>query len=93
MEAEKITRIEPVDWDWVAERADAIYTTIKQEMEREHFGKALAIEAKSSDYFLGERGLDAVREGRKKHPDGLFFVYRIGYKAYASYKAGGPSRA
>lgn len=85
-----VIRLEPVDWDWVAERAAAVYATIREEMEREHFGKALAVEAKSGDYFLGQRGLDAVKEGRGKHPDGLFFIYRIGHKAYASY--GGSTR-
>jgi hypothetical protein len=78
--------MEPVDWDWVAERAKEVYATIKEEMERQHWGKALAIEAKSGDYFLGDRGLEAVKEGRKKHPDGLFFIYRIGHKAYVSYR-------
>jgi len=78
--------MEPVDWDWVAERAKEVSATIKEEMERQHWGKALAIEAKSGDYFLGERGLEAVKEGRKKHPDGLFFISRVGHKAYVSYR-------
>ncbi len=78
----KRLRIEPVDWDWVTERAHEIYDPIKRELEQEHLDKACAVEAKSGEYFIGEDALDAVKKGRQKHFDGLFHVFRVGRKAY-----------
>lgn len=81
---DKPIRIEPIDWEWVRERAHEIYDPIKDELAKKHFDKVCAVEAKSDEYFIGERAVDAVRQGRKKHPDGVFHVFRIGRKAFAT---------
>jgi hypothetical protein len=70
----------------VARKGKAIYEKIRDKMEAEHKGEALAIEVESGDYFLGKSAIDSTDKGRQKHPDGLFYVVRIGKRAYISLK-------
>lgn len=85
---EPIVHVESVDWNWVAQRAAEIYAPIKDKIEKEYRGKVCVIEVKSGDFFIGETGIEAVKKGREKHPDGIFFGYRIGYRFYGSYCGG-----
>lgn len=70
----------------VARKGKEIYEKIREKMEAEHKGEVVAIEVESSDYFLGKSALDAVKRGREKHPDGLYYAIRIGKRAYISFK-------
>jgi hypothetical protein len=79
---DKPIRIEPIDWHWVEERAHEIYDPIKKELAKKYLDKACAVEAKSGEYFIGEDAMEAIKKGRKKHPDGWYFVFRVGRRAY-----------
>ncbi len=79
---DKPIRIEPTDWEEVEKRAREIYASIKKELEKEHRGKTCVVDGKSGDYFLGENLLDTLKKGRRKHPLGAFFIFRVGRKVY-----------
>jgi len=85
-ENEKKRYWKPIHKKEVTDKGEAIYAKIKERMESEHKGEAIAIEVHSGDYFLGKRGIEAVDKGREKHPDGIFYLIRIGKRAYVSFK-------
>ena len=62
-------------------RAHTVYEKIRQEVEATHQGKFLAIEPDSGEYFLGDNELGAIKHGKAKHPDKLFYLFRVGYRA------------
>jgi hypothetical protein len=53
----------------------------------EHEGEFVAIDPETERYFLGPTGLAAMRAGRMKLPDKLFYLLRVGY--VAAYRVGG----
>lgn len=68
-----------VDKDEIVEKGQRIYEMIKDKLEPEHKGEIVAIETESGDYFLAGRVIEAIEKARKKYPDKLFHVVRIGY--------------
>lgn len=82
----EIIKWRPFNKHEVARKGKAIYEKIREKMEAEHKGEVVAIEVESGDYFLGKSALDAVKRGREKHPDGLYYAIRIGKRAYISFK-------
>lgn len=54
----------------------------------ERKGEAIVIEVESGDYFLGKHGIEATRKARAKYPDKIFFLGKIGYPTYVSFKRG-----
>ncbi len=82
----EVIRWRPFNKHEVIRKGEAIYEKIREKMEAEHKGEALAIEVESGDYFLGKSALDAVKRGREKHPDGLYYAVRIGKRAYISFR-------
>jgi hypothetical protein len=83
-----ITYWESVDEDEIERKAKARYAELKDVLEPEHRGEAVLIEVDSGNYYLGRRLLDAWHMAKEEHPNGIFFGFRIGYKAYASYRGG-----
>ena len=66
----------------LTERSEALYREKLQAiLEPTHRGEFLAIEPESEDYFLGKDFDHAMNHLRKRHPDRLVFVMRIGYPA------------
>ena len=82
----EVIKWKPFNKHEVARKGKEIYEKIRAKMESEHRGEALAIEVESGDYFLGKSAIDSTDKGRQKHPDGLFYVVRIGKRAYISLK-------
>ncbi len=83
--------IETIDYNGlnireISRRGREIFKTISKDLEEEHFGKAIAIEAGSGDYFIAETGIEATKKAREKHPDKIFYLARIGYRTYVSFK-------
>lgn len=58
---------------------EAIYQTLKAQLEAEHRGEIVAIEPESGDYFLGKDVVEATEAGRAIHPGKLFYYVRIGF--------------
>ncbi|XZE22264.1 hypothetical protein SH449x_002183 [Pirellulaceae bacterium SH449] len=66
----------------LADRAKAIFqSTLREKLESEHWGKFVAIEPDSKDYFVADSFGDAVRASRDCHPDRIAYVIRVGYQA------------
>ena len=64
----------------LGEKGQKIYDEILRPLlEPEHRGEIVAIEVESGDYFLGESVLEAVKKGREKYPNTVFYAVRIGY--------------
>jgi hypothetical protein len=51
-------------------------------MEANYMGKIVAIDPETEDYFIGDSGIEATDKGRKKYPDKIFFLVRVGSRAY-----------
>ena len=85
---ERIAASEPVrsrdlsDEEIVA-RGQAIYESrLKRRLEPEEAGKFIAVAVEDGDYEVADTSLEADQLLRKRHPDAVFYVNRIGY-AYA----------
>ncbi len=64
----------------IAEKGNEIYESIKAKYEQDK-GKFLAIDIESGDPFLDESNSGAVEAAKKKYPDHVFYVVKIGYSA------------
>ena len=52
---------------------------LKDELEREHTGRYVALEPESGRYFLADTGTDALSEAHRALPQSLFYLARVGY--------------
>jgi len=66
--------------DELAEKGEDIYERISGEVEEKYRGMFIAIEADSGDYSIAQSPLEAIDKARKKHPESVFYVKRIGYR-------------
>jgi hypothetical protein len=73
------SRVKVVDKDFIVRKSEEIYQNIKTEMEANHKGKFLAIDPESGDYYFAKTSLEAILNGRKEHPNTVFYVIRIGF--------------
>lgn len=61
-------------------KADSIYEKFREELEKEHFGKIVAIDIDSETVVgIGNTVLEAYNEGRKKSSRTKFSYKRVGY--------------
>lgn len=66
----------------VAREARRIYESqLRDQLERQHSGKYVAIEPSSGQYFLGETFDEAVNRALDAFPARLTFTLRIGHSA------------
>ncbi|MGQ9631393.1 MAG: hypothetical protein ACUVXI_13940 [bacterium] len=71
-----------VDTKAIAEKGQKIYEErLKGKLEPEHKGEIVTIEVGTGNYFLGDSVIEAVNRAKEKHPDKIFFIARVGYKA------------
>ena len=70
-----------VDKGEMVDKGDEIYKKIKDKLEPEHKGEFIAIEVDTGDYFVGKDPIEADEKAREKHPDAVFYLARIGYRA------------
>ena len=69
-----------VDIHRIASEGRKIYDTVKEKYAAEK-GKFLAIDIESKDVFLGDSNSEVVETAKRKYPDHVFYVVRIGYSA------------
>jgi hypothetical protein len=62
-----------------ARKGEAVYERLKEQIEREHYGKFIAIEPESGDYEIADRAIDATLRLKARHPDKLLYGRRIGF--------------
>ena len=74
-----------IDMHTIIKKGREVYTQIGADLEQDHRGEAIAIEVNTGDYFLGKTGLEATEKARKKYPDKVFFVARVGRGPYFSF--------
>jgi len=61
---------------------------IRRKVEKKHRGKFLVVEVESQDYEMDEDPVVADERLRQRHPDSLFYMLRVGYRA--AFKLGTP---
>lgn len=74
----------------ISRKGRDLFQKLDAELREKYAGKFIAIEVDSGDYFIGERGIDASRQGQEKYPDTLFYVGRIGHRAAIKYRGHAP---
>lgn len=60
-------------------KGKAIYEQLKEQLEKEHWSKYVAIEPESGDYEVAKRAIDATMQLKERHPDKLLYRRRIGF--------------
>lgn len=66
----------------IARIGEQIYQNeLKEKLEKENIGKFVAIEAESKDYFIGVTQTEATLKAKKKYPDKIFYMVKIGFPA------------
>ncbi|HLD70841.1 MAG TPA: hypothetical protein VI937_03085 [Negativicutes bacterium] len=71
--------VKKVDIGKIASRGRRIYEKIKSKYQPKYNGKFLAIEVDSKDVFLGDSSVEVVEAAKKKHPEKVFYVVKIGF--------------
>ena len=51
-------------------------------------GMIAAIEPETGEWFLGRDVLEALKNGRKKYVNGIFYFVRVGYQSAHAQKGG-----
>ncbi len=68
--------------DEIAERGQALYEReVQGSLTASDVGKFLVLDIDTGDYELDTDELAAVKRARAKHPDGAFYVLRVGHSA------------
>lgn len=71
-----------LDTQEVCRKGQAVYEgQLKARLEPMRQGEYVAIEIETADFLVAETGSDALANLRQKHPDGVFYLARIGYAA------------
>ena len=76
----------PVNTKEIGRKGRNIFDMISEQLEKEHFGKAIAIDVETGDYFIGKTGIEATKKAKEKYPNKVFFLGKIGYRTYVSFK-------
>jgi len=77
---------EQPDTHEISKKGQRILDTISEESVKQHFGRFVAIEVDSGEYFIGDTVIEATRKAQAKHPGKVFFLGRIGYRAAYTFK-------
>ena len=72
----------PKDPEAFARRAEEYYArNLRAKLEPGHKGEYLVLDVESGDYELDSDEMAAIDRARAKHPDRLFYILRVGYRA------------
>ncbi|MFQ6061960.1 MAG: hypothetical protein ACE5J9_02130 [Methanosarcinales archaeon] len=75
-----------INVDDFASKGERIYLSLKNKLEPTHKDEIVAIDVDTGEYFLGKNTIEAVKKGRKKYPNKVFYTVKIGHKAVHSHK-------
>ena len=71
-----------IDRQALARRGQEYYDRfLRAELDPEHKGKYLVLDVDSGDYELDSDEMAAIDRARAKHPDRIFYILRVGYRA------------
>ncbi len=71
--------VKDADLHKIAEEGTKIYESIKAQYDPNHHGKFLVIDIDSKEVFLGNTSAEAALQARKKYPQKVFYLVKIGY--------------
>ena len=74
-EVERAREMSPEE---VAERGEAIYATLAERLEAEHYGQVVVIDVLSGDYVLGKNDLEATVAMDELHPNSWSWGRSVG---------------
>ena len=73
-----------VDREEFVRRGQAHYDRVlRARLEPEHKGEFLVLHVDSGDYELNPSQREALERAKARHPDGLFYILRIGHRTAA----------
>jgi hypothetical protein len=75
-----------LDSQAISQKGQKVLDALAQTLETQHFGRFIAIEADSGEYFLGDTAIEATRKAQAKYPGKIFFLGRIGYRTAYTFK-------
>ncbi|GAA6623758.1 hypothetical protein [Scytonema sp. NUACC26] len=59
------------------QRCKVIFDRVQPELIKTHYNWYMAVEPESGDYFIDKDEIVAMNMSRQKHPNHLFFLFRI----------------
>ncbi|MFQ5627774.1 MAG: hypothetical protein ACE5I1_03360 [bacterium] len=65
----------------IGKKARRIYAKIRKELEKDHWGKFIAINVDNGDYIVSSEHGVAAEQLIKKYPELIPYIIRIGYEA------------
>ncbi len=65
----------------ISKKGKGLFQKLDPELREKYYGKFIAIDAESGDYFIGDTIMDADKKAREKYPGKVFYVGRIGHRA------------
>jgi hypothetical protein len=77
---------ENLDPQKISQKGQKVLDALTQTLAAQHFGRFIAIEADSGEYFLGDTAIEATRKAQAKYPGKIFFLGRIGYRTAYTFK-------
>ena len=70
------------DIEDLARRGEEYYDRVlRAKLEPEHVGQYLVLDVETQDYELDANQVVAMQRAEAKHPDTLFYIMRVGYRA------------
>ena len=75
----------PVPYE-ISKKGQRVLEALAQELATKHFGRFIAIETDSGEYFIGDTVIEATRKAQAKYPGKIFFLGRIGYRTAYTFK-------
>jgi hypothetical protein len=70
----------------ISQKGQKILDVLAQTLAAQHFGRFIAIEVDSGEYFLGGSVIEATRKAQATYPGKIFFLGRIGYRTAYTFK-------
>lgn len=78
----------PKDPEEFARRAEDYYArALRAKLEPQHVGKYLVLDVDTGDYELDADEVAALQRAEAKHPDRIFYILRVGYRASVGFGA------
>lgn len=70
----------------ISQKGQKVLDVLAQPLATQHFGRFIAIEVDSGEYFLGDTVIEATRKAQAQYPGKIFFLGRIGYRTAYTFK-------
>ena len=76
----------------ISRKGKEVFQKLDPALREKYYGKFVAIDADSGDYFIGDTIIDADTKAREKYPGKVFYVGRIGHRSAIKYHGHVPVR-